>query len=88
MEDAGTVSEDDGLPRSPPDISTLHEVLTDSPSKVQLVHHFSDLLHRKNRIRLRRGKAFLFTCDKTSVPTKMCFDAIFYSVFFLQSYGI
>ncbi|XP_015716254.1 acrosomal protein KIAA1210 homolog isoform X2 [Coturnix japonica] len=32
-EDAGTVSEDDGLPRSPPDISTLHEVLTDSPSK-------------------------------------------------------
>eukprot|EP00076_Gallus_gallus_P009547 XP_004940902.1 acrosomal protein KIAA1210 homolog isoform X3 [Gallus gallus] len=33
MEDAGTVSEDDGLPRSPPDISTLHEVLTDSPSK-------------------------------------------------------
>uniref|UniRef100_A0A803XUC5 KIAA1210 n=1 Tax=Meleagris gallopavo TaxID=9103 RepID=A0A803XUC5_MELGA len=33
-EDAGTVSEDDGLPRSPPDISTLHEVLTDSPSKI------------------------------------------------------
>ncbi|XP_032928260.1 acrosomal protein KIAA1210 homolog isoform X3 [Catharus ustulatus] len=33
LEDAGAVSEDDGLPRSPPDISTLHEVLTDSPSK-------------------------------------------------------
>ncbi|OXB59070.1 hypothetical protein ASZ78_011476 [Callipepla squamata] len=32
-EDTGTVSEDDGLPRSPPDISTLHEVLTESPSK-------------------------------------------------------
>ncbi|KAM6253375.1 acrosomal protein KIAA1210 homolog isoform 2-T4 [Porphyrio hochstetteri] len=31
LEDA--VSEDDGLPRSPPEISTLHEVLTDSPSK-------------------------------------------------------
>lgn len=34
LEDAGAVSEDDGLPRSPPDISTLHEVLTDLPSKV------------------------------------------------------
>ncbi|XP_039946976.1 acrosomal protein KIAA1210 homolog [Hirundo rustica] len=33
MEDAGAVSEDDGLPRSPPEISTLHEVLTDSPNK-------------------------------------------------------
>ncbi|XP_074771417.1 acrosomal protein KIAA1210 homolog isoform X4 [Athene noctua] len=33
LEDAGAVSEDDGLPRSPPEISTLHEVLTDSPSK-------------------------------------------------------
>ncbi|XP_065585902.1 acrosomal protein KIAA1210 homolog [Cyrtonyx montezumae] len=32
-EDTGTVSEDDGLPRSPPDISTLHEVLTEPPSK-------------------------------------------------------
>ncbi|KAJ7310469.1 hypothetical protein JRQ81_007389 [Phrynocephalus forsythii] len=27
-EDAGVVSEDDGLPRSPPEISTLHDVLT------------------------------------------------------------
>ncbi|XP_009670338.2 acrosomal protein KIAA1210 homolog isoform X6 [Struthio camelus] len=34
LEDAGAVSEDDGLPRSPPDISSLHEVLTDSPSKI------------------------------------------------------
>ncbi|KAM6061630.1 acrosomal protein KIAA1210 homolog isoform 2-T2 [Chlamydotis macqueenii] len=33
LEDAGAVSEDDGLPRSPPEISTLHEVLTDLPSK-------------------------------------------------------
>ncbi|XP_066196046.1 acrosomal protein KIAA1210 homolog [Sylvia atricapilla] len=33
LEDAGAVSEDDGLPRSPPEISTLHEVLTDSPNK-------------------------------------------------------
>ncbi|XP_033920168.1 acrosomal protein KIAA1210 homolog isoform X2 [Melopsittacus undulatus] len=33
LEDAGAVSEDDGLPRSPPDISTLHDVLTDSPGK-------------------------------------------------------
>ncbi|KAM9538100.1 acrosomal protein KIAA1210 homolog isoform 2-T2 [Guaruba guarouba] len=33
LEDAGAVSEDDGLPRSPPEISTLHDVLTDSPSK-------------------------------------------------------
>ncbi|XP_051486570.1 acrosomal protein KIAA1210 homolog isoform X2 [Apus apus] len=33
LEDAGALSEDDGLPRSPPEISTLHEVLTDSPSK-------------------------------------------------------
>ncbi|XP_010144836.1 PREDICTED: uncharacterized protein KIAA1211-like, partial [Eurypyga helias] len=33
LEDAGAVSEDDGLPRSPPEISTLHEVLTDSPRK-------------------------------------------------------
>ncbi|XP_068553677.1 acrosomal protein KIAA1210 homolog isoform X4 [Anas acuta] len=33
LEDAGAVSEDDGLPRSPPEISTLHEVLTDSTSK-------------------------------------------------------
>ncbi|XP_062440877.1 acrosomal protein KIAA1210 homolog isoform X2 [Rhea pennata] len=34
MEDAGAVSEDDGLPRSPPDISSLHEVLTDSARKI------------------------------------------------------
>ncbi|XP_062359156.1 acrosomal protein KIAA1210 homolog isoform X2 [Cinclus cinclus] len=34
LEDAGAVSEDDGLPRSPPEISTLHEVLTDSPNKI------------------------------------------------------
>ncbi|XP_032851995.2 acrosomal protein KIAA1210 homolog isoform X2 [Tyto alba] len=34
LEDTGAVSEDDGLPRSPPEISTLHEVLTDSPSKI------------------------------------------------------
>ncbi|XP_054145889.1 acrosomal protein KIAA1210 homolog [Melozone crissalis] len=33
LEDAGAVSEDDGLPRSPPEISTLHGVLTDSPNK-------------------------------------------------------
>nr|XP_005500491.3 uncharacterized protein KIAA1210 homolog [Columba livia] len=33
LEDAGAVSEDDGLPRSPPEISTLHDVLTDSPIK-------------------------------------------------------
>ncbi|KYO38206.1 acrosomal protein KIAA1210 homolog isoform X1 [Alligator mississippiensis] len=33
VEDPGAVSEDDGLPRSPPEISTLHEVLTGSPSK-------------------------------------------------------
>ncbi|XP_066496224.1 acrosomal protein KIAA1210 homolog [Tiliqua scincoides] len=32
-EDAGAVSEDDGLPRSPPEISTLHDVLTSSASK-------------------------------------------------------
>uniref|UniRef100_A0A8C4SI36 Zgc:66433 n=1 Tax=Erpetoichthys calabaricus TaxID=27687 RepID=A0A8C4SI36_ERPCA len=29
-EDAGTLSEDDGLPRSPPEISTLHTVLMDT----------------------------------------------------------
>ncbi|XP_043378226.1 acrosomal protein KIAA1210 homolog isoform X12 [Chelonia mydas] len=34
LEDTGAVSEDDGLPKSPPEISTLHEVLTCSPSKV------------------------------------------------------
>jgi len=45
LEDAGAVSEDDGLPRSPPEISTLHEVLTDSASKVQSLCHFSDLPH-------------------------------------------
>uniref|UniRef100_A0A8C8R7G4 DUF4592 domain-containing protein n=1 Tax=Pelusios castaneus TaxID=367368 RepID=A0A8C8R7G4_9SAUR len=33
LEDAGTVSEDDGLPRSLPEISTFHEVLTCSPSQ-------------------------------------------------------
>ncbi|XP_029463458.1 acrosomal protein KIAA1210 homolog isoform X2 [Rhinatrema bivittatum] len=32
-EDFGTVSEDDGLPRSPPEISTLHEILTSASSK-------------------------------------------------------
>ncbi|XP_054851731.1 acrosomal protein KIAA1210 homolog isoform X2 [Eublepharis macularius] len=32
-EDAGAISEDDGLPRSPPEISTLHNVLTCSTSK-------------------------------------------------------
>ncbi|XP_048370442.1 acrosomal protein KIAA1210 homolog isoform X2 [Sphaerodactylus townsendi] len=31
-EDTGAISEDDGLPRSPPDISTLHDVLTSSAS--------------------------------------------------------
>lgn len=34
LEDAGAVSEDDGLPRSLPEMSTLHEVLTVSPNKV------------------------------------------------------
>ncbi|XP_027754531.1 acrosomal protein KIAA1210 homolog isoform X2 [Empidonax traillii] len=34
LEDAGAVSEDDGLPRSPPEISTLREVLIDSPNKI------------------------------------------------------
>ncbi|XP_068813736.1 acrosomal protein KIAA1210 homolog isoform X3 [Struthio camelus] len=44
LEDAGAVSEDDGLPRSPPDISSLHEVLTDSPSKSSnLVQRHSSL---------------------------------------------
>ncbi|XP_032622962.1 acrosomal protein KIAA1210 homolog isoform X1 [Chelonoidis abingdonii] len=33
LEDTGAISEDDGLPKSPPEISTLHEVLTCSPSK-------------------------------------------------------
>ncbi|CAN8188560.1 unnamed protein product [Coccothraustes coccothraustes] len=33
LEDAGAVSEDDGLPRSPPEISTLHEALKESPNK-------------------------------------------------------
>nr|XP_033802303.1 acrosomal protein KIAA1210-like isoform X3 [Geotrypetes seraphini] len=33
-EDVGTVSEDDGLPRSPPEISTLQEILTSTSSKV------------------------------------------------------
>ncbi|XP_015282533.1 PREDICTED: uncharacterized protein KIAA1210 homolog [Gekko japonicus] len=32
-EDAGAISEDDGLPRSPPEISILHDVLTSSTSK-------------------------------------------------------
>ncbi|XP_077164787.1 acrosomal protein KIAA1210 homolog isoform X2 [Paroedura picta] len=32
-EDAGAISEDDGLPRSPPEISSLHDVLTSSTSK-------------------------------------------------------
>ncbi|XP_010225801.1 PREDICTED: uncharacterized protein LOC104580051 [Tinamus guttatus] len=44
LEDAGAVSEDDGLPRSPPDISSLHEVLTDLPSKSSnLVQRHSSL---------------------------------------------
>ncbi|XP_074864072.1 acrosomal protein KIAA1210 homolog isoform X4 [Carettochelys insculpta] len=33
LEDTGAVSEDDGLPKSPPEISTLHEVLMCSASK-------------------------------------------------------
>ncbi|XP_044283216.1 acrosomal protein KIAA1210 homolog isoform X2 [Varanus komodoensis] len=33
MEDTGTVSEDDGLPRSPPEISPLHDILTCPVSK-------------------------------------------------------
>ncbi|XP_038273305.1 acrosomal protein KIAA1210 homolog isoform X3 [Dermochelys coriacea] len=33
LEDTGALSEDDGLPKSPPEISTLHEVLTCSPRK-------------------------------------------------------
>ncbi|XP_042335943.1 acrosomal protein KIAA1210 homolog isoform X2 [Sceloporus undulatus] len=32
-EDAGAISEDDGLPRSPPEISTLHDILTCSTNK-------------------------------------------------------
>ncbi|XP_025894894.1 acrosomal protein KIAA1210 homolog [Nothoprocta perdicaria] len=44
VEDAGAVSEDDGLPRSPPDISSLHEVLTDLPNKSSnLVQRHSSL---------------------------------------------
>nr|XP_014348685.1 PREDICTED: uncharacterized protein KIAA1210 homolog isoform X2 [Latimeria chalumnae] len=33
LDDTGTLSEDDGLPRSPPEISTLHDVLTCSTSR-------------------------------------------------------
>lgn len=64
LEDAGAVSEDDGLPRSPPEISTLHDVLTDSPIKVKLSCHFSDRLFRKDKIHLERGKTFLLARDK------------------------
>ncbi|XP_068107173.1 acrosomal protein KIAA1210 homolog isoform X2 [Hyperolius riggenbachi] len=33
LEDSGTLSEDDGLPRSPPEITSLHEILTQSAGK-------------------------------------------------------
>ncbi|XP_061454840.1 acrosomal protein KIAA1210 homolog isoform X2 [Rhineura floridana] len=43
-EDAGAISEDDGLPRSPPEISTLHDVLTCSTNKSSnLVQRHSSL---------------------------------------------
>ncbi|XP_078544805.1 acrosomal protein KIAA1210 homolog isoform X2 [Lissotriton helveticus] len=43
-DDAGAVSEDDGLPQSPPEISTLHEVLTCSSTKsFRPVEHRSSL---------------------------------------------
>ncbi|XP_069068439.1 acrosomal protein KIAA1210 homolog isoform X1 [Pleurodeles waltl] len=43
-DDAGAVSEDDGLPQSPPEISTLHEVLTCSSGKsFRPVEHRSSL---------------------------------------------
>ncbi|MEE6496881.1 hypothetical protein FKM82_002515 [Ascaphus truei] len=34
LEDSGALSEDDGLPRSPPEITSLHEILAHSSSKV------------------------------------------------------
>ncbi|XP_073497275.1 acrosomal protein KIAA1210 homolog isoform X2 [Phyllobates terribilis] len=33
LEDSGTLSEDDGLPRSPPEITSLHEILAQSSGK-------------------------------------------------------
>uniref|UniRef100_A0A8C4VG69 CRACD like n=1 Tax=Gopherus evgoodei TaxID=1825980 RepID=A0A8C4VG69_9SAUR len=36
IDDAGTSSEDDGLPRSPPEISLLHEILSSSTAKISL----------------------------------------------------
>ncbi|KAM8952890.1 acrosomal protein KIAA1210 homolog [Pelodytes ibericus] len=33
LEDSGALSEDDGLPRSPPEINSLHEILAQSASK-------------------------------------------------------
>ncbi|XP_069732427.1 CRACD-like protein [Phaenicophaeus curvirostris] len=43
-EDAGTSSEDDGLPRSPPEISLLHENLNSSPTRFSDSHkHLSSL---------------------------------------------
>nr|XP_056714972.1 acrosomal protein KIAA1210 homolog [Euleptes europaea] len=42
-EDAGTISEDDGLPRSPPDISTLHDVLTSTSKSSNPVQRHSSL---------------------------------------------
>ncbi|XP_069468817.1 acrosomal protein KIAA1210-like isoform X2 [Ambystoma mexicanum] len=43
-DDAGAVSEDDGLPQSPPEMSTLHDILACSSSKSsQAVEHRSSL---------------------------------------------
>lgn len=41
-EDAGTVSEDDGLPRSPPEISTLRDVLSCPARKVRALRAWVD----------------------------------------------
>ncbi|KAJ8393673.1 hypothetical protein AAFF_G00058920 [Aldrovandia affinis] len=50
-EDAGALSEDDGLPCSPPEISTLHTVLTGSP------HGSSTLVQRTSSLSLEASES-------------------------------
>ncbi|XP_075692756.1 acrosomal protein KIAA1210 homolog [Rhinoderma darwinii] len=37
LEDSGTLSEDDGLPRSPPEITSLHDILAQSSGKSSII---------------------------------------------------
>ncbi|XP_017674005.1 PREDICTED: uncharacterized protein KIAA1211-like homolog isoform X3 [Lepidothrix coronata] len=67
-EDAGTSSEDDGLPRSPPEMSLLHESLN-SGTRTRVTLHPSRAHSTDGQLFTRHGSGSLQTSDSTVSPT-------------------